>query len=110
MFDGSSNSFTEICSGTSPFGFSRLEQTNSELNSKLVIIRLDFSEEEIGSSWIKLKRFFSNLRSFKSISIQLFPGKRLFKNALIEDWLQSFLDFNLLFECDGSLYFLFALK
>ena len=38
-------------------------------------------------------------------NLPLFPGKPLFKNAFIED----FLDFKWLVERDCSLYFLFAL-
>lgn len=42
-------------------------------------------------------------------NLPLFPGKLVFKTDFIEDWPQVFLDFKLLVEFDGSLFFLFAL-
>ena len=41
--------------------------------------------------------------------LPLFPGKLVFKTDFIEDRPQVFLDFKLLVEFDGSLFFLFAL-
>lgn len=109
---GSSNPFTEIS-----FGISRLEETSSELDSKHVVMT-HFSEAKIASTRLKLKKHFSALldlseeRSNLGVAIELelkllktahfskpllilplFSRKTLFKNAFIEDWPQTFLDF-----------------
>ena len=59
MLEGSSNSLTEISTEIFSFRISRLEETNSELDSKLAVTTLDFCEQEIGTSKFKLKGHFS---------------------------------------------------
>ena len=51
----------------------------------------------------------AQLSEVSILNLPLFSGKRLSKNAFIEDWPQGFLDFKLLVECDDSLCFLFPL-
>ena len=60
----SSNSLTETSAEIFSFRISKLEETNSELDSQLAVTTLDFSEQEIGTSKFKLKGHFLKFLDF----------------------------------------------